>query len=364
MATTHAGSEQRRRHRRGARRRVRGQRRARGAPRRSWRPRSPPLGGRPGVVGGLARIARDPLSPGFSRRRAGSVAQRGCRRHHASALRRGAGLRQRSTPGLRRSRLGPGGSRKRAVFGWIDSTRMPLDARLLPADLHAALAEEPLVRASATKRVDCADREAGSDGAGRAGRRSTWRRRPARGRRSIHVDAMVMPPDLKKALAKATPAAAAKVQGALTPGRQKQFLYRLNDAKKDETRTKRVSPHPQGAALVGRDFSPAALGLVFRPPLNSITWPRREWLSHCRQWVEEGEAHDCWTTTEVGADRRTCRRICARHGSGCVRPRPTSASSGSTRRTTRSCSRARPATSSSGRRRASRDEYVSSCRGR
>jgi hypothetical protein len=20
---------------------------------------------------------------------------------------------------------------------------------------------------------------------------------------------------------------------------------------------------------------------------------------HCRQWVEEGDAHDCWTTTEA-----------------------------------------------------------------
>jgi uncharacterized protein YdeI (YjbR/CyaY-like superfamily) len=54
-----------------------------------------------------------------------------------------------------------------------------------------------------------------------------------------HIEAMVMPPDLKKALA-ATPGAAAKFK-ALTPGRQKQFLYFMNDAKKEETRLKRIT---------------------------------------------------------------------------------------------------------------------------
>jgi uncharacterized protein YdeI (YjbR/CyaY-like superfamily) len=54
-----------------------------------------------------------------------------------------------------------------------------------------------------------------------------------------HVDAMVMPPDLQRAIAK-TPGAAAKFK-ALTPWRQKQFFYRLNDAKKEETRLKRIA---------------------------------------------------------------------------------------------------------------------------
>jgi uncharacterized protein YdeI (YjbR/CyaY-like superfamily) len=54
-----------------------------------------------------------------------------------------------------------------------------------------------------------------------------------------HVDAMVMPPDLKKALTKA-PAAAAKFK-TLTAARQKQFLYFMNDAKKEETRVKRIA---------------------------------------------------------------------------------------------------------------------------
>ncbi len=55
---------------------------------------------------------------------------------------------------------------------------------------------------------------------------------------------------------------------------------------------------------------------------------------HCRQWIEEGAAHDCWTTTEaaltddlsddlkegVGAAARGSRRarraahLCVRHG--------------------------------------------------
>ncbi len=50
---------------------------------------------------------------------------------------------------------------------------------------------------------------------------------------------MVMPPDLKTALAKA-PAAAAKFK-TLTAARQKQFLYFMNDAKKEETRIKRIA---------------------------------------------------------------------------------------------------------------------------
>src|SRR6476646_20414 len=28
----------------------------------------------------------------------------------------------------------------------------------------------------------------------------------------------------------------------------------------------------------------------------------REWY-HCKQWVEEGQAHDCWTTTEAALTR-------------------------------------------------------------
>ena len=27
---------------------------------------------------------------------------------------------------------------------------------------------------------------------------------------------------------------------------------------------------------------------------------------HCKQWVEEGEAHDCWTTTEAALTEGAC----------------------------------------------------------
>ena len=29
---------------------------------------------------------------------------------------------------------------------------------------------------------------------------------------------------------------------------------------------------------------------------------------HCKQWIEEGEAHDCWTTTEAALTRGSLRR--------------------------------------------------------
>ena len=54
-----------------------------------------------------------------------------------------------------------------------------------------------------------------------------------------HIEAMVIPPDLRKALA-ATPGASAKFK-ALSASRQKQFLYFMNDAKKAETRLKRIA---------------------------------------------------------------------------------------------------------------------------
>ena len=54
-----------------------------------------------------------------------------------------------------------------------------------------------------------------------------------------HIEAMVIPPDLKKALA-GTPGASAKFR-ALSTSRQKQFLYFMNDAKKEETRIKRIA---------------------------------------------------------------------------------------------------------------------------
>jgi len=121
-------------------------------------------------------------------------------------------------------------------FGWIDSKRMPLDADFflqiftprkqksrwsgLNKKRVAALAEAGLMMPAGQAAIDLAKKT------------GAWSALE-------HVDAMVMPPDLKKALA-ATPGAAARFK-ALTPGRQKQFLYFMNDAKKEETRLKRIA---------------------------------------------------------------------------------------------------------------------------
>ena len=120
-------------------------------------------------------------------------------------------------------------------FGWIDSKRMPLDADFflqiftprkpksrwsgLNKKRVAALIEAGLMAPAGHAAIDLAKKT------------GAWSALE-------HVDAMVMPPDLKKAIAK-TPGAAAKFK-ALTPWRQKQFLYRMNDAKKPETRLKRI----------------------------------------------------------------------------------------------------------------------------
>jgi uncharacterized protein YdeI (YjbR/CyaY-like superfamily) len=53
------------------------------------------------------------------------------------------------------------------------------------------------------------------------------------------VDAGTVPDDLLKTLKKT--AGAKKAFDALAPGRRKQFLYYLNDAKKPETRAKRIA---------------------------------------------------------------------------------------------------------------------------
>jgi uncharacterized protein YdeI (YjbR/CyaY-like superfamily) len=121
-------------------------------------------------------------------------------------------------------------------FGWIDSKRMPLDADFF---LQIFTPRKPKSRWSGLnkKRVVTLINAGLMMPAGQAAielakKTGTWAALE-------HVDAMVMPPDLKKALAKAPPAAA-KFK-ALTPGRQKQFLYFMNDAKKEETRLKRIA---------------------------------------------------------------------------------------------------------------------------
>ena len=121
-------------------------------------------------------------------------------------------------------------------FGWIDSKRMPLDADFF---LQIFTPRKPKSRWSGLNKKRVAAlidaglmMPAGHAAIELAKKTGAW---------SVldHVDAMVMPPDLKKAIAR-TPGAAAKFK-ALTPGRQKQFLYFMNDAKKEETRLKRIA---------------------------------------------------------------------------------------------------------------------------
>jgi uncharacterized protein YdeI (YjbR/CyaY-like superfamily) len=64
-----------------------------------------------------------------------------------------------------------------------------------------------------------------------------------------HVEALTMPPDFKRALA-ATPGAL-KTYEAYTPGMKKQCLYYINDAKRPETRAKRIAGLVK-AAVEGR----------------------------------------------------------------------------------------------------------------
>jgi uncharacterized protein YdeI (YjbR/CyaY-like superfamily) len=121
-------------------------------------------------------------------------------------------------------------------FGWIDSRRWRLDEQFF---LQIFTPRKPKSRWSGLNKKRVAAlieaglmTKAGQAAIDFAKKTGTWSALD-------HVDAMVMPPDLKKALA-ATPGASAKFK-ALTPGRQKQFLYFMNDAKKEETRLKRIA---------------------------------------------------------------------------------------------------------------------------
>ena len=121
-------------------------------------------------------------------------------------------------------------------FGWIDSKRMPLDGDFF---LQIFTPRKPKSRWSGLNKKRVAllveaglMMPAGQAAIDLAKKTGAWSALE-------HIDAMVMPPDLKKAIAK-TPGAAAKFK-ALTPGRQKQFLYFMNDAKKPETRLKRIA---------------------------------------------------------------------------------------------------------------------------
>ena len=121
-------------------------------------------------------------------------------------------------------------------FGWIDNKRMPLDDDFFlqiftprrPKSRWSSLNKKRVAALAAAGQMTPAG-QAAIDLAKKTG---TWSALD-------QVDALLMPPDLKQAPAQA-PAAAAKFK-TLTVGRQKQFLYFMNDAKKEETRTKRIA---------------------------------------------------------------------------------------------------------------------------
>jgi uncharacterized protein YdeI (YjbR/CyaY-like superfamily) len=121
-------------------------------------------------------------------------------------------------------------------FGWIDSKRMPLDADFFLQIFTPRKAKSRWSGLNKKRVVELIKAglmmPAGRAAIDLAKKTGAWSAHDA-------VDAMVMPPDLKRALAK-VPAAAAKFK-ALTPSRQKQFLYFMNDAKKEETRVKRIA---------------------------------------------------------------------------------------------------------------------------
>jgi uncharacterized protein YdeI (YjbR/CyaY-like superfamily) len=121
-------------------------------------------------------------------------------------------------------------------FGWIDSKRMPLDGDFFLQTFTPRKSKSrwsPLNKRRVTELVKAGlMTPAGQAAIDLAKKTGTWAAYD-------HVDALVMPEDLKQALAKA-PAAAAKLK-TLTLARQKQYLYFLNDAKREETRVKRIA---------------------------------------------------------------------------------------------------------------------------
>ena len=131
-------------------------------------------------------------------------------------------------------------------FGWIDNKLMRIDEHL---HMQAFTPRGPKSRWSALnkKRVERVIEAglmtpAGMKAIEHAKKTGTWDAFKA-------VDALEVPPDFAKAL-KATPAAKAAFD-AYPPGRKKLCLYYLNDAKKPETRAKRIA-HLVDAAATGK----------------------------------------------------------------------------------------------------------------
>jgi uncharacterized protein YdeI (YjbR/CyaY-like superfamily) len=130
-------------------------------------------------------------------------------------------------------------------FGWIDGLTHPVDDTYYkqaftprkPKSAWAATNKARVEKLIAAKLMT----PAGLAAIAQAKANGMWTKYDA-------VEAGTMPPDLKKALASA---GVRKVFDAWTPGRQKQCFYYLTDAKKPETRAKRIAKIVE-AATSGR----------------------------------------------------------------------------------------------------------------
>ena len=129
-------------------------------------------------------------------------------------------------------------------FGWIDSTARPLDAdrRMLyvcprkPKSVWSKVNKARVERLIATGRMTAA----GMKAIGTAKANGSWTALD-------QVDALVMPPDLVKALAKNR--TAKEHFDAFPPSARKFILWRIGNARTEPTRAKRIAETVRLAAL-------------------------------------------------------------------------------------------------------------------
>jgi len=138
-------------------------------------------------------------------------------------------------------------------FGWIDSLRRPVDdtcfAQLFtprkPKSTWSAINKASVERLIAAGLME----PAGLDVVERAKATGRWSALD-------HVESHTLPPDFAAALAK-NPAAARGYE-SFSPFVRKQFLYRLNSAKRPETRAKRIAELVAAAEARRNLFAPPA----------------------------------------------------------------------------------------------------------
>ena len=121
-------------------------------------------------------------------------------------------------------------------YGWIDSLMQPLDDERY---LQLFTPRKPKSRWSKTnkERVERLVNSGLMTPIGMA--KIEAARKDGSWAQLDHVDKLELPPDLKKAMKGKKDAE--KNFRAFTPGKQKQLLYWLNDAKREETRAKRIA---------------------------------------------------------------------------------------------------------------------------